>query len=31
MKGREKMLLGIFVLALLGWIFSKALALMNQR
>ena len=25
MKGREKMLLGIFVLALLGWIFSKTL------
>lgn len=29
MKIREKMLLGVFVLALLGWIFSKSLGLMN--
>ncbi|MTH48304.1 anion permease [Intestinirhabdus alba] len=27
MKGREKMLLGIFVLALLGWIFSSSLGI----
>ncbi len=29
MKIREKMLLGVFVLALLGWIFSKSRGLMN--
>lgn len=29
MKIREKMLLGVFVLALLGWIFSKSTGLMN--